>query len=398
MQLLYRSLPLPKGRQVSFPVFIFFALALIAIFAELSRYSINNYLIFKQVFWHTIHQTNLYTAYPLEHEDTNHYGPFFSVIIAPFAVLPTALGATGWVLFNTAFLFFALHQLPVSPRAKATLLLLVALENMTASHNEQSNTLLAAWIILSYTYVQKDKPFWAALFVVMGTLVKLYGVVGLVFFLFTKRKGQYLLGLLFWTLVCFCAPMVLGSPQFIVQSYQDWYHSLVFKNTLNTELKFANMQDISFPGMIRRIFRIADLPSLVVLAPAGVLAALPLLRTRLYGNTAFQMQYLAMILIAVVIYSSSAESATYIIALCGVGIWVVLNQHRFTNREWALLAFVMVLTCLSPTDLFPKNFKQAYITHYALKALPCVLVWFVLIAKLFLAPVSHFQPMQRYEN
>lgn len=52
----------------------------------------NNFLIFKYVFWHAWNQTSLYAQYPLEFFDSNHYGPFFSIIIAPFAVLPHPLG------------------------------------------------------------------------------------------------------------------------------------------------------------------------------------------------------------------------------------------------------------------------------------------------------------------
>lgn len=52
----------------------------------------NNFLIFKYVFWHTWNQTSLYAPYA-EYFDTNHYGPFFSLIIAPFAVVPLPVGA-----------------------------------------------------------------------------------------------------------------------------------------------------------------------------------------------------------------------------------------------------------------------------------------------------------------
>lgn len=69
-------------------------LPVIASLLKISKH--NNYLIFRYVFWHTIEQKPLYAAYD-EYWDTNHYGPFFSLVIAPFALLP------GWVgmLFGT---------------------------------------------------------------------------------------------------------------------------------------------------------------------------------------------------------------------------------------------------------------------------------------------------------
>ena len=56
------------------------------------RTKYNNYLIFEGVFWHTIKQLPLYLPYPDEYGDMNHYGIFFSTIIAPFALLPTGMG------------------------------------------------------------------------------------------------------------------------------------------------------------------------------------------------------------------------------------------------------------------------------------------------------------------
>ena len=36
----------------------------------------------------------------------------------------------------------------------------------------------------------------------------------------------------------------------------------------------------------------------------------------------------------------------------------------------------MLLTSFSPSDLFPKFTRETYVKPYALKALPCVLIWF----------------------
>ena len=58
----------------------------------------NNFLIFRGVFLHTWQQTSLYAAYPAEYFDVNHYGPLFSLIIAPFALLPHWMGLVFWLL------------------------------------------------------------------------------------------------------------------------------------------------------------------------------------------------------------------------------------------------------------------------------------------------------------
>jgi hypothetical protein len=84
---------------------LWFSLAVIAVLAELRRGSINNYLIFKNVYWHTLHERNLYAFYPNEYLDLNHYGPLFSLMIFPFAILPDWLGIILWAVLNAWVLF-----------------------------------------------------------------------------------------------------------------------------------------------------------------------------------------------------------------------------------------------------------------------------------------------------
>ena len=83
---------------------LWFALALATIIQNVFiKGEYNNYLIFKGVFWNTIQQLPLYVPYPQEYLDMNHYGIFFSGIIAPFAVLPNWLGCSLWILANSVF-------------------------------------------------------------------------------------------------------------------------------------------------------------------------------------------------------------------------------------------------------------------------------------------------------
>ena len=58
-------------------------------------HSHNNFMIFKGVFWHVWNQTSLFIEYPQEYFDVNHYGPLFSLVIAPFAVVPDQYSNSG---------------------------------------------------------------------------------------------------------------------------------------------------------------------------------------------------------------------------------------------------------------------------------------------------------------
>ena len=373
--------------KIAVPVFLWFALAMLAAIAEISRglSSINNYEIFAGVFHHTIRQANLYVPYPAEYIDTNHYGPLFSILIAPFALLPDYIGCFLWCVANAWVLFFAIRQLQLTPYQQNIILLIGLIEMMTSIHNVQFNPMLTGWIILSYVLVEKEKDFWATFFIVAGFLIKIYGIAGIAFFWFSKNKLKFILSFIFWFVVLFCLPMLISSPAFIIQSYKDWYNSLVEKNAQNINAGDTNvMQDISVMGMIRRIFNTDQVRNYWITLPAAVLYALPFLRFRQYAAPAFRMSYLCLAMMGVVIFSSSAESSTFVIAVTGIGTWYVIQEKSRKNIANGLLLFVIIFTSLSATDLFPRYVREHLILPYSLKALPCFIVWCVVIFDLLL--------------
>jgi hypothetical protein len=362
---------------------LWFLLPAITGFLKWKHNSINNYYIFKGVFFHTLQKINLYHLYPAEYFDCNHYGPIFSMVIAPFALIPDYVGVPLWVVFNAFILYKALMVLPIEDKYKWLLLLITVVDLMTASHSVQSNSMIAGMIILSWYYVKKDKVIWAAFFVLLGTFIKLYGIVGIAFWVFSKSKVKYILYLLFWSLLFFALPMLISSPEFVYQSYFDWFNSIVEKNEVNqikTEIT-NNRQDVSFMGLFRRVFNL-NFSGLLFIIPGFLLQVLPLVQFKLYNCVVFQLRYLASILIFVVIFSSSSESPTFVIATAGVAIWFITQSIPINKWVWYLLAFVIVITSLTATDLFPMNIRRFFV-FYSVKALPCIVVWFVCVYQLF---------------
>jgi hypothetical protein len=366
--------------KISFAVLSWLVISFITIVLQTSKGSshYNNYLIFKGVFEHTISLQPLYNEYPAEYFDTNHYGPFFSLLIAPFAALPNFLGVMLWGLANVIVLIYAVKKLPISETDKNIILLIGLIELLTSLHNLQFNPMATGFIILSYTLVKEKKDFWATLFIAGGLLVKLYGIVGLAFFLFSERKHVFILSLIFWSAVCFTLPMLISSPEFIIQGYTDWYHSLVSKNEVNNQ---SAMQGMTAKRVVERVLGVKSISNGIIILAAALIYVCTLLRYKYFKDKQFQLNYLASLLIGVVIFSSSAESATYIIAIIGISIWFV-NQPQKKTWVIALLIFAILFTSLSTTDLFPKYIKTNFIRPYALKALPCLVIWLVLMYEL----------------
>jgi hypothetical protein len=57
----------------------------------------------------------------------------------------------------------------------------------------------------------------------------------------------------------------------------------------------------------------------------------------------------------------------------------VIQPKPISRFYLFLFILAIVLTSFSPSDLIPKFLKDNYIRPYALKALPCVLIWFAII-------------------
>ncbi|MCC8426026.1 glycosyltransferase family 87 protein [Mucilaginibacter sp. UR6-11] len=335
----------------------------------------NNYFVYKYNFYHVIHQQNLYAYYPEHYFDLNHYGPVFAYIIGPFALMPDALGVVLWVMFTAWLLLFAIQKLPVKNSHYLLIVLLCAHELMTSAANVQINPLIAALILFSFIFIKKEQDFWAALMIALGTFIKLYGIVGLAFFFFSNNKLKLVGSFLFWSAVLFVLPMLISSPKFIIQTYHDWYVDLQGKNLTNIA---STREDVSVMGMVRKI-AFHDLSNLVVLLPGVVLFALSYLRFKLFSNLNYQLLILASTLIFPVIFSTGSESPTYIIAFVGVAIWFINCERPVSKFDIGLLVFAFILTSLSPSDLFPRYLKDNYVMPYALKALPCFVIWLKII-------------------
>ncbi len=366
------------------PKYIFGVYLIISVVTAISKYfrgdyAINNYLIFKSVFFNTLEQKNLFVHYPDLFFDLNHYGIFFSALIAPFAVMPDWLGISLWNLANTFLFVYAIHKLPFSDGKKALFALFCLQEYITAALSLQFNVALTGLLLLSAVYIYERKEAKSVTAILVGIFVKIYGIVGLSQFFFIQNKKKFILSGIAIAVLFFILPMAYSSPEFVLQSYADWYHSLIDKNNENQVL--GNRQDISLMGFFRRILGDASISNLIFLAVGLPLFALPYARIKQYKNYAFQLMILASTLLFLVLFSSGSESPTYIIAVVGVMIWFFLQKAR-TPFITGLLIFVIIFTCFSTSDLFPKWVKNDYIIKYSLKAVPCILVWLRVVYEL----------------
>ncbi len=353
---------------------LYIAVALFTWQLKYFRHSDNNFLVFRQSYYHAKAEKDLYVEYPKEYGDVYYYGPVFAVIIAPIALLPHWAGFLVWQLANAVILLIAVHLLPFTIRQKTQLLLLCVIEYANSVFYMQFNPVITGIILLSFVCVERGKDQWATLFIVLGVLMKLYPIVGFVFILFSKNKGKFILWSAVWTVLILALPLVLAHPGFVYHSYFQWLAAVSAKSVMNTGLHSS--QDICLMGAVRRLTGDASVSNMPFLIAGVVVFAIPLLRFSQFRSFMFRMQVLASALIIVVIFSTGAEHPTFIIAVTGVFIWLLIQDRPYTPLNIAVIILVLVITGLGLTDVMPGFIRQLYIARYSIKAWPVILVWF----------------------
>jgi hypothetical protein len=325
----------------------------------------NNYLIFKQSFFHLIENKDLYVLYPTEHFDYYKYSPAFSLLMAPFAYLPDAFGLFFWNLLNVLLLFFAIWKLPSqSNKIRLFILGFIFIELVTSVQNSQCNALIAGLILFAFIFLEKKQVALASLFIVLTIFIKLFGLVALALFVFYPNKLKAVIYTIGWALIFVLLPLLVITPSQLSFLYQSWYHLLQNDHSASIGLSLA--------GWLYSWFGI-EAKSVIVLLGA-ILFCLPFFNYKFFNDLKFKLLFLASTLIWIVIFNHKAESPSFIIAISGIAIWFFSQKIKIENVILLIVAFIF--TVLSATDVFPKSIRDNYIVPYVVKAVPCILIWF----------------------
>jgi hypothetical protein len=338
--------------------------------AEAREYTrFNNYVIFKQSFYHLTEKEDLYRLYPEEHWDLFKYSPTFALLFSIFAILPGFWGLFLWNSANALILFLAIKLVPqLRTKDKAYILWFVLIELMTSMQNEQSNGLMAGLIILSFVFLEKNKYLWATLFISLTIFIKLFGIVAFSLFLLYPKRIKSIGYSLWWIAILAMLPLIVVSFSQLRFLYSSWLKLLTNDYSLSYGL--------SIMSWLVAWFNLEPNKMLIFLIGC-LIFCIPFIRISFYRDSHFRLIALASVLLWMVIFNHRAESPMFVIALSGVGIWYFSQQKKPENL--ALLIFAFIFTSLSPTDIFPKFLRDELVKPLVLKVVPCIFIWFKLI-------------------
>ena len=329
----------------------------------------NNYVIFKQSFFHLLEGKDLYMPYGEEHYDVFKYSPTFPILFSPLAVLPDFLGLLLWNTLNAALLLIAIRMIPLSTgQSKVKVLLFIFPALITSIQNSQSNALMAALIILSFNFFENDKLFLAAMCLALGFYIKVFTIVGASLFILYPYKLRFLLYLLLWLVVLFALPLLILSKEQLLWQYQSWL------TTINND--YSSLYEYSIMAWLKTWFGIIW-PKALIIAGGVLVFCMPILKLRGLVDQHFRLLLLCSILIWVVIFNFNAESPTFVIAMSGVGLWFFTQKSTVVNSMLVILAFVF--GSMSTMDFFPHWLLENWVEPYVLKVAFSIFIWFKII-------------------
>lgn len=324
----------------------------------------NNYIIFKQSFFHLIQHKNLYLWYEPEQWDLFKYSPSFALLFGVFAYLPDPVGLLIWNILNVGCLIVALVQVPRLPdRARVIMLFFILVEVVISIQSTQSNALIAGLLVLAFIAMERNRPMLAAVLITSTVFIKLFGLFGFGLFLFYPCRWKGAIAAAMSMILFAFLPLIVLPWSELMMQYQGWYDTLA-EDRVETGL--------SVLGWFQSWFGLNANPNTVVLI-GFLMLIVPLLRWRCWIYYPFRLMALASVLIWVVIFNHMAESPTFVIAVTGAGIWFFARSRPGYQQFW--LWFILLFTSLSTTDLFPKDFQLSVVEPFVLKAVPCIALW-----------------------
>ncbi len=335
----------------------------------------NNYKIFIHSFHHLKAQQDLYVLYLDQHWDFFKYSPTFAALMAPFAALPELPGLILWNLLNACVLLFGIWSLPL-PHARWIFFgWYVLIEAITSMQNAQTNALIAGLLLLAFSTNERAKPWATTLFITFTFYIKLFGAAAYLLVLFSKRRMAFVMTSVFWVVILFAIPLTIVPLDYLLKQYGSWWQLL--------QQDYAGSQGISVAGILYRWWGWL-LEKIWILSFGTALLLLPLLIRENYADVTGRAAVFSALMLWMILFNHKAESATYIIAVSGATLWLLMQPWNFLNRSLAVILFVF--TILASTDWIPRFIRQQFFEPYVIKAVPCLIIWLWIVALLYWRP------------
>ena len=329
-------------------------IVLIATTLEVVRGRNTNYFDYQdstRMFWEGI------SPYNLEYAQAHHiyflYSPVFSVLFAPIFFLPWWLGPYVWNICNYCLFTLAIKSLPAQlDKYKHWIFLFLLSVVLQTVFCYQHNIIVSYIYIFAFILLERNKPFWAVLLIMVSATTKIYGAAELAI-LFCYPKVWRNLG---YAVLCGAALLLLPAINTAFDNVFVLYQEMF-------DMIASHHSDSDFIGILfARGLKPFLLPNyrvvqMVVFALLGIAF---FARYKRWQDFRFRVQALAVLTGFMILFSDCPETHTYIICLpfYAMAFWL---QSKRTWVDWLLFWLLVVNFCILPTDVLCPAWLHEYI-------------------------------------
>ena len=339
----------------------------------------NNFSIFDSAFANLRAGRDLYAPHPDLYVDLYKYSPAFAVLFAPLSVLPYTLALVIWDALNTMLLALAIIRLLPDRRGDAVLAL-VFLEMFGSMQHSQSNSLIAALLILAFLALEHERQLGAAVAIAVGTAIKIFPIAGLAMALPHPRRWRFAMLFTVVMLLVLALPLLVVPPHQVHQQYASWL-AMLPRDAVSDTAAGSGMHTGGVPEQLHLWFGLQAAPWVTELV-GGVLLVLPLVaRPARWRDADFRLRFLCSLLVFLVIFNHRSESPSFVIAVAGIAIWFAISTHDIVTVT--LMAATFVIVSLGASSAVPNAVRVGLVMHFRLKTIPCVAAWIVMQLELW---------------
>ena len=371
-----------RARRVNWRPWLLGAYALSVLVVAIPKglhHSDNNFLIFDAAFGNLRAGRDLYAPHADQYVDLFKYSPAFAVLFAPISILPATLGLIAWDAINTMLLALAIVKLVPDRRGDAVLAL-TFLEMFGSMQHSQSNSLVAALIILAFLALESERQVAAALALAIGTAVKIFPLAGVAMALPRPRRVRFAIVFPIVLAIVMALPLLVVPPHQVTAQYASWM-ALLPRDAVADTIAGRGMHTGGVPELLHLWFGVQSSP-LVADVIGAVLLVLPLaVRFRRWADPDFRLRFLCSLLVFLVIFNHRSESPSFVIAVAGVAIWFVISAPDALNIS--VMVATIAIVSLGASSAVPNAVRIGLVMHYRLKTLPCAVAWLVMQAELW---------------
>ncbi|MCE4563070.1 DUF2029 domain-containing protein [Maribellus sp. CM-23] len=299
------------------------------------------------------------------------YGPVFSVFFSVFAFLPSWLGAVLWNAFNYSLFFLAVFALPApqfdfkKKRFVFWFLFPIALTDLVYF---QSNLLVASLFMLVYSMLERNQFMYGILLLSFSGFSKIYGLIQLATLLFYKRFTRNAVVAVLLLAGLFFVPLIKIPGSQLLSYYQSWFTAIGERhNPLDFEVIYRLLYLLGYKSAVDHVAYIQGISLLFICAGT-------LLNYKRYHEVTFRTQVLGILLGWVILFSTTAEKHTYVIAMAGLVLWYLSGPKPVFDKILLWLNFFLII--LVPIDaIFPKALMRFLYYTLGLNLVLFLLTW-----------------------